>query len=132
MTSASIMSFRHWPVPGKSIYMRSTLSHNFASVAFETVSHVRLIDDGPLSSFQGTSSRASSFHASLLQAIGGVMSLAYCPQVVSQAPQHFRSSETQAAYDSCFFSSVYLHIHWSICRPLAHASLGFPYQFSLL
>ena len=52
MSSASIMSFRHWPVPGQgesslqvqggvcacgSRYMRSTLSHNFASVAFETV-----------------------------------------------------------------------------------------------
>ena len=39
-------------------------------------SNVRLIDDGPLSSFQGRSSSASSFHASLLQAIDGVMSLA--------------------------------------------------------
>ena len=56
---------------------------------------VRLTDDGPLASFQGTSSGGSSFHASLLQAIDGVMSLALCPQVVSQAPQHFRSSETQ-------------------------------------
>ena len=55
--------------------------------------YVRMIDDGPLSSFQGR----SSFHASLLQAIDGVMSLALCPQIVSRAPQHFRSSKKQAA-----------------------------------
>ena len=36
---------------------------------------------------------ASSFDSSLLQAIDGVMSLALCPQVMSQASQHFRSSE---------------------------------------
>ena len=41
---------------------------------------------------------ASSFHASLLQAIDGVMSLALCPQVVSQAPQYFRSFEKK---DTC-------------------------------
>ena len=48
--------------------------------------NVRLIDDGPLSSFGGRSSSASSFHASLLQAIDGVMTLASCPQTTSQAP----------------------------------------------
>ena len=61
-----------------------------------------LIDDDALPSFQGRSSTASSFYASLLQAIDGVMSLALCPQVVSQAPQHFKSSETQAACEGCF------------------------------
>ena len=30
----------------------------------------------------------------LAEAVGGVMFLALCPQVMSQAPQHFRSSET--------------------------------------
>ena len=63
---------------------------------------IRLMDDGPLSSFQGRSSSASSFNASLLQAIDGVMSLALCPQVVSQAPEHFRSSEKQATCGGCF------------------------------
>ena len=33
----------------------------------------------------------------------GVMSLALCPQVVSQTPQHFRSSEMQTTCDGCFF-----------------------------
>ena len=41
-------------------------------------------------------------HASLLQAIDGVMFLALCPKVVSQAPQHFRSSEKQATCVGCF------------------------------
>ena len=44
----------------------------------------------------------ASFHASLLQAIDGVMSSALCPQVVSQASQHFRSSEKQATCEDCF------------------------------
>ena len=34
----------------------------------------------------------SSLHAPLLQVIDGVVSLALCPHVVSQASQHFRSS----------------------------------------
>ena len=55
--------------------------------------HNYLTDDGPLSSFQGRSSSASSVHASLFKAIDGVMSLALCPQVASPVPQHFRSSE---------------------------------------
>ena len=59
-------------------------------------------DDGPLSSFQRTSSSAFSFNASLLQVIDSVMSLALCPRLVSEAPQHFRSSETQATCQGCF------------------------------
>ena len=78
------------------------VSQKFPQRCLWNGSNVRLIDDGPLSSFQKLSFSASSFHASLLQAIDGVMSLALCPQVVSQAPQHFRSSETQATCDGCF------------------------------
>ena len=63
----------------------------FPNVAFETVPSVHLTDDGALSSFQGRLSGASSFHACFLQAIDGVMSLALCLQVVSQASQHFRN-----------------------------------------
>ena len=83
--------------------MRSTPSlRSFLNNAFETVSNVRLIDDGPLSSFQGRSSSASSFHVPLLQPIDGVMFLALCQQVVSQASQHFRSSEKQDTCMGCF------------------------------
>ena len=59
------------------------------------------MDDDPLSSFQGRSSSASSFKASLLQAIDGVMSQALCPKVASQASQHFRPSENQATCEGC-------------------------------
>ena len=51
---------------------------------------------------------ASTFYAPLLQVISGVISLVLCLQAVSQAPQHFRSSETQATCDGCF-------ARWSIC-----------------
>ena len=50
----------------------------------------------------------SSFSASLLQAIDGVISLALCLQVVSQASQHFISSEKQAISEGCF-------AHQSVC-----------------
>ena len=65
--------------------------------------NVRLTDDVPLSFFREGSSNASSFYTSLIHAIDDVMSLALCPQVVSQAPQHFRSSERQnTCGGSCF------------------------------
>ena len=38
--------------------------------------------------------------------ICGVMSLALCPQVVSQAPQHFRSSEKQATCEGSITARV--------------------------
>ena len=95
-----------------------------------------------VSSFPGRSSSASSFDASLLQAIDGAMSLALCPQVVSQAHRRFRSSETQAACEGCFarqsicwvisFSPACpgQYIHWSFRRWMSSidtcASLGFP------
>ena len=41
----------------------------------------------------------------------GYCTLAVCPEVVSQAPQHFSSSETQAACDGCFArQSIYSFI----------------------
>ena len=56
-------------------HMRSTPSvRRFPNVAFEMVPIVGLFDDCPLSSFQGKSSSAFSFHASLPQVIDGVMS----------------------------------------------------------
>ena len=99
----------------------------------------RLIDDDPLSSFQvsklvfyaqSTGSVISgrcpfkedrltllSLHASLLQAFDGVMSFASCPQVVSQAPQHFKSSEMQASYVTAFSAVSYLKLKFSHSLP---------------
>ena len=86
-----------------------------------------LIDNGPLLSFQGRSFSTSSFNASLLQAISGVISLALCPQVVSQASQHFRSSKKQATYEGYFASQ-------SICSIVAlHSGMSrvvHPQEFS--
>ena len=127
------------------VHMGSTTSlRSFPHRCLWNGSNVRLIADGPLSSFQGRSSSASSFHASLLQVTDVVLSLALCQQVVSQAPQHFRSSEKQTTCEGCYarqctirsfpFTQAcpgqYTHrTFW--CRPLTHSSLGFPFHFSL-
>ena len=85
-------------------HMRSnpSLSQKFPQRCLRNGSNVRLIDAGPLSSFQGRSSSASCFHASFLQAIDGVMSMVLRPQVVSQVPQYFRFAEKQATCEDCF------------------------------
>ena len=76
---------------------------SFPNVAFETVPMFAwLTNNGPLLSFQGKSSSTSSFRAFLFQAINGVMSLALCSQVVSQAPQHFKYSKKLATCEGCF------------------------------
>ena len=78
--------------PGKA-HMRSTPPQKVSpNDAFETVPVFgSLTMAGPFWSFQGRSSSASSFHASLLQAIDDVVTLALCSKLVSQVPQHFRS-----------------------------------------
>ena len=87
---------------GKSPYTLHPDSQNFPQRCLWQGSSVHVTDDGLLSSFRARSSSASLFHASLLQAIGGVMSLVLCPQLASQAPQHFRSSQKQATCEGCF------------------------------
>ena len=52
---------------------------------------------------------------SLLQAVNGVMSLALCIQVVSQASQHFRAFKKQTTCEGCF-------AHQSICSVVSHHS----------
>ena len=96
-------------------HIRSTTSlRSFPNFAFETVSMFVWLTMASLSFFQGRSSSASSLHASLLQAIDGVMSLALCQQVMSHAPQHLISSAKQATCEGCFVSQrirsvLYLH-----------------------
>ena len=63
----------------KSAYVLHSVSQKCPLRYLGNSSNVRLTDDGPLSSLQGRSSSASSFHASLLQEIDGVMSVALCP-----------------------------------------------------
>ena len=102
-------------------HMRSTPSlRGFPNVAFET-SNVRLIDADPLSSFQGRSSSASSFHASLFQAFDSVMSSALYPQVVSS------SSTLQSFCEGCFarqsICSV-ISLHSGMSRAVHPQSFG--------
>ena len=74
---------------------RSTPSlRSFPKRCLSNGSNVRLTDDGPLSSFQGRSSSASSLHAS------SPPGDRWCLRVVSQASQHFKSSGE--ASEGCF------------------------------
>ena len=76
-----------------------SIFETFSQSYLGRISNVRLTVDDPLSHVEGRSSGASSYHASLLHAIGGVMpNLFLRPQIVSRAPQQFRSSETQATH----------------------------------
>ena len=75
-------------------HMRTTLSlSSYSNIDLETVAmFVEVTMALPRSIKDWRSSSASAFYASLLQTIGGVMLLALCPQVVSQAPQYCRSN----------------------------------------
>ena len=101
-------------------HMRSTPSlSSFPKVAFQTVPVFARLTIALSRPFK-EDRLALPLSTPLLQAIRGVVSLALCPQVVSQAPQHFRSIETQAAYDGCFFPSVYRTRHFSSLRFVDH------------
>ena len=52
----------------------------------------------------------------------GVISLALWPQVVSQAPQHFRSSETQTTCDGCF-SGHFISLRYVQSEHYTHKSV---------
>ena len=123
----------------KSPYALHLTSQVFPQRHLWNSSNVCLIDDGPLSSFQGRLSSTSSFHASLLRVISGVLSLALCPQVVSQALQHFRSSKKKVTRESrCVCQSVcsdqwtYLACNTLARQPAAKgAALDVPWKFSM-
>ena len=90
--------------PGKP-HMRSTTSlTSFPNVAFETVPMFVWLTMARSRPFKEDrlALPLSTPHSS--QAIDGVVSLALtplCPEVVSQAPQHFRYSEKQATCEGC-------------------------------
>ena len=98
-------------------HMRSTPSlRSFPNVVFETVPMFVWLMMTLSRPFKEDRVEEASFHVALLQAIGDVMSLALCPQVMSQAPQHFRSSEKQASCEGCFARQ-------SICSVISFHSL---------
>ena len=81
--------------------MRSTTSlRSFPNVAFETVPMFVLLTMVLSRPFK-EDRRALPLSVPLLQAVDGVMSLALCLQAVSQAPQHFISSNTQCICEGC-------------------------------
>ena len=82
---------------GKPIIMCSTpFFRSFPSVAFRTVSVFASLMM-TIVVLKQSIKRRLFLSPSLLQAFSGVMSLALCLLVVSQAPQHFRSSKTVQA-----------------------------------
>ena len=126
-SSSVNFSSRWYLCARKSTYALHFVSQKFPQRWLWNGSNVHLIDGGPLSSFEKRSSSASSFHASLLQAIDGGMSLALCPQLMSQAPQNFRSSEKQAICEGCFAcqsicSVIHLGQTWNIWKPITFIS----------
>ena len=101
---------------GKAHLCSTRSLRNVPSVAFETIP----VFTSWTAAFSGPSKEdcwAFPLLTPLLQVIGCVMSLALCQQVVSQAPQHFRSSKMQAICDGCFASSLSA---WSFPLTLAH------------
>ena len=132
--------------PPQNMYAMCTklFVRSFPNVAFEIVS----VSDWRLPVLilsRNILVRSSTLHAPLLQPINGVMSLALYPQVVSQAPQHFRSSEMQAICEGSFVLrfvcslSLYIYI-WHIednaskwafksgCCTLTHGCPGCPFH----
>ena len=97
-------------------HMRSTPSlSSFPKVAFQTVPVFARLTIALSRPFK-EDRLALPLSTPLLQAIRGVVSLALCPQVVSQAPQHFRSSEKQATCEGCFARQSYVLGHFPSLR----------------
>ena len=81
------------------------LLRSFPSIALETVSMFMMVLSNLFKKYcqQERLSRAYSSYTFLPRVVSNVMSLALCPLVVSQAPQHFRSFEVQASCDGRSF-----------------------------
>ena len=104
------------------------------------------LDVVPFSSLQGRSLSASSFYASLLQAIVGVVFLTFCPQVASRAPQHSDIPRRRSPGDvalpaslsaqsfplhSGMFRTVYPQEFWKMDVGHCYTPVSaFPFQFS--
>ena len=78
-------------------------------------SSVCLTDEGTIFTFQWSSLSAPPFHAPLLQAMAGVVSLALCLHVVPQAPNFWHAS----------------HLWWLLCPPVCLTG-HFPWQWPVL
>ena len=130
---------------GKQIYDLHPISqvpHSYLSNS----SNVGLTDGGPFLTFQGSLHSVSSAYSSLLQVINGVMCSALCKHLVSQGPQHFRSSKMHATCVGYLYLPVYLlghslylgmprtlvHPQESSNRDAGHCQSGLPVSFPFL
>ena len=102
MESTPTTSNHQMPLHHQQHYIHIIRNAHTTVPVFSYSSNVSLVDGGPFSSCQGRLPPSSSCYASLLQVINKVMVFALCPQAESQAPQHFRASETQAICIGCF------------------------------
>ena len=89
---------------GKSHSHSTLLFGSLPSIALETVSMFMMILSHLFKKYcqQERLSRANSLYTFLPRVVNNVMSLVLCPLVVSQAPQHFRSSEVPASCNGSF------------------------------
>ena len=113
--SVSQFSSRWYLCAQKSPYVPYSFSQKFPLRCLWNSSIVRLIDDGPVSSFHGR------FLALPLVQLMVWCYLALCLQMVSQTHQHFRSSEKQTTCEGCFArqsicSVISLHSGMSKCN----------------
>ena len=97
-----------WKSPG----VLHPVSEKFPQHCFWNSLTVLLIDGGSFLPFAGRLLSASFFHASLLQAINGVLSMPFGPQVVSS------SSTLQIFWDTN-------HLWWLLC-PQVYLLSNFP------
>ena len=81
-----------------------------------------MTNDGPFPSFQQWSN-PSSFYASLPKAIDGVMSFVLCPDVVFQAPQHFKASKPTTTTQIPFLYSLHIYLFLFVCFQISDLAL---------
>ena len=102
-----------WYICARETHMRSAPSlRSFPSVALETVPMLvwlMMALSRPLKEDRWALPLSTPLSSRRSMA---VMSLALCPQVVSQAPQRFRSSKTQATCDGLLCPPVYPLCDW--------------------
>ena len=149
MRPPSSVQFKLYLCARKCPYALHPVSQTFPQRCLWNNSNARLIDDGPVYSPFKEDRRALSLPAPNSSRRSTVWCpWLLCPQVVSQAPQHFRSSETQVTCAGCFVPQsvcLVISLHPGLSRAVGYtqrsfskvdvdhwhiyASLGFPFKF---
>ena len=144
---AAVQAQGHWLQYRLKVTGCSTVQ--FKVVSMHSEQPIYMCSALPLIGFPSTDLETIPMFVCLMMALSsleGRQSSALCPHVVSQAAQHFRSTERQATCDGCFScysicSVISLHSGMSTasgqkstvfeggCWPSMHASLGFQFHF---